>query len=68
MGNVGRALQDGHSTAGSSGTGLGAIVRMATEFDIYSIPGRGTALVARMWDEVGPSAGEAPAIRTGVIN
>ena len=68
MGNVGRALQDGHSTAGSSGTGLGAIVRMATEFDIYSIPGRGTALVARMWNGVGPRADTAGAIRTGVIN
>ena len=48
MGNLNRALQDGHSTAGSSGTGLGAIRRMATEFDIQSVPGRGTALVARV--------------------
>lgn len=50
MGNLTRALQDGHSTTGSSGTGLGAIRRMASEFDIHSVPGRGTALVARIWD------------------
>jgi hypothetical protein len=50
MGNLNRALRDGHSTAGSSGTGLGAIRRMASEFDIHSIPGRGTVLVARLWD------------------
>ena len=68
MANVGRALRDGHSTAGSSGTGLGAIVRMATEFDIYSLPGRGTGLVARIWNGVVPSAGNAQAVRTGVIN
>ncbi|MEP7150670.1 MAG: ATP-binding SpoIIE family protein phosphatase [Nitrospira sp.] len=68
MANVGRALQDGHSTAGSSGTGLGAMVRMATEFDIYSMPGRGTGLVARIWNGVIPSAGKAEAVRTGVIN
>ncbi len=68
MANVGRALQDGHSTAGSSGTGLGAIVRMATEFDIYSLPGRGTGLVARMWNAAVPGAGQASAVRTGVIN
>ena len=50
MGNLNRALQDGHSTAGSSGTGLGAIGRMASEFDIQSKPGKGTALVARIWE------------------
>ena len=68
MANVGRALQDGHSTAGSSGTGLGAIIRMATEFDIYSMPGRGTGLVARIWNGGMPYGGKAQALRTGVIN
>jgi anti-sigma regulatory factor (Ser/Thr protein kinase) len=37
--NVGRALEDGYSTGGTSGHGLGAIRRMATSFDIYSRPG-----------------------------
>jgi anti-sigma regulatory factor (Ser/Thr protein kinase) len=47
--NVGRALQDGFSTAGSVGSGLGAIQRLASEFDLYSMPGRGTGLLARLW-------------------
>lgn len=42
------ALRDGFSTVGSSGTGLGAIRRAAADFDIYSQPGKGTALVARL--------------------
>ena len=33
--NVGRALEDGFSTGGTSGHGLGAMRRMASEFDIY---------------------------------
>jgi anti-sigma regulatory factor (Ser/Thr protein kinase) len=42
-------LRDGCSTVGTPGTGLGAIRRLASEFDIYSQPGSGTALVARLW-------------------
>ena len=40
-------LADGFSTAGTAGTGLGAIVRLADDFDGYSQPARGTVLVAR---------------------
>lgn len=46
--NVAKALRDGFSTSGSAGLGLGKIARMATLFDISSIPGKGTALVARV--------------------
>ena len=67
MENVGRALQDGHSTAGSSGTGLGAIGRMASEFDMHSLPGRGTAFVARIWNRAAPGLAKAPRPLTGVI-
>jgi anti-sigma regulatory factor (Ser/Thr protein kinase) len=42
-------LRDGYSTAGSSGTGLGAIKRLARQFDIHSIPGKGTVVLARLW-------------------
>lgn len=48
MQDVARCLQDGYSTAGSPGTGLGAIVRLSNEFDIHSTPGAGTVLVARV--------------------
>jgi hypothetical protein len=46
--NVSRSFQDGYSTAGTPGTGLGAIARIATLHDIYTQPGRGTALLARI--------------------
>jgi anti-sigma regulatory factor (Ser/Thr protein kinase) len=42
-------MADGYSSAGSMGTGLGAIRRLAHGFDLYSLPGRGTAVVARFW-------------------
>lgn len=49
LANVRLALQDGYSTAGSPGTGLGAISRLATVFDIHSVLGKGTALLAQLW-------------------
>lgn len=45
--DLGAALRDGASTAGTLGIGLGAIRRAADFCDIYSRPGHGTALVAR---------------------
>jgi anti-sigma regulatory factor (Ser/Thr protein kinase) len=47
--DVGAALRDGYSTAGSAGTGLGAIGRQADVCEIYSVPGQGTAVLAQMW-------------------
>jgi anti-sigma regulatory factor (Ser/Thr protein kinase) len=43
-----RALSDGHSTAGTAGGGLGAVRRLSDRFDIYSRPGKGTAVVAQI--------------------
>lgn len=54
--NVGAALRDGFTTAGSPGTGLGAISRLADHFDIHSLNGVGTAILARLW----PKGGEPP--------
>ncbi len=48
MANVAVSTRDGHSTAGSSGTGLGAVVRGSQVADIYSAPGLGTAILARL--------------------
>ncbi|WP_026268769.1 SpoIIE family protein phosphatase [Micromonospora sp. CNB394] len=45
---------DGHSTAGTLGIGLGAIVRQSSRFDGYSSPGKGTVLVVQVWDAVPP--------------
>lgn len=48
---VGRSLEDGYSTAGTAGQGLGAMSRLAAALQIYSAPGRGTALLARVFRE-----------------
>lgn len=45
--DVDRSLADGYSTAGSAGTGLGAIIRQSDRFAIFSRPGFGTAIMAR---------------------
>jgi anti-sigma regulatory factor (Ser/Thr protein kinase) len=39
---------DGHSTAGSPGTGLGAIRRLSDEFDVFSQRPGGTVLFSRL--------------------
>jgi anti-sigma regulatory factor (Ser/Thr protein kinase) len=44
-----QSLRDGMSTVGTAGTGLGAMQRLAHEFDIYSLPGKGTALYLCIW-------------------
>jgi anti-sigma regulatory factor (Ser/Thr protein kinase) len=46
MRNIAECLRDGYSTAGSPGTGLGAIRRLSTEFDVHAIEGSGTVLIA----------------------
>jgi len=48
MTNVDRCLSDGYSTAGTTGTGLGAIRRLSVEFDIHSVPGEGTVVMCRV--------------------
>jgi anti-sigma regulatory factor (Ser/Thr protein kinase) len=44
-----RCLRDGFSTAGSPGTGLGAIRRLSGAFDLFSAPGVGSGLLSRNW-------------------
>jgi anti-sigma regulatory factor (Ser/Thr protein kinase) len=44
MADVEACLVDGRSTAGSPGTGLGAMRRVSSAFDVYSQPGAGTVL------------------------
>ncbi len=61
--DTGAALRDGHSTSGTLGIGLGAINRLADFYDLYSMPGHGTALVARFW----PAPGEAEVRYAGLV-
>ena len=51
MPNVQTAMQDGYSTAGSQGTGLGAVRRNAASMDVYSAPGKGTVVACRVENE-----------------
>jgi anti-sigma regulatory factor (Ser/Thr protein kinase) len=47
--NVSASLRDGHSTAGSMGGGLGALARLSYSFEIFTQPGKGTALRLALW-------------------
>jgi anti-sigma regulatory factor (Ser/Thr protein kinase) len=47
--DVERALADRFSTAGTRGTGLGAVNRLMDELDIASEDGRGTRIACRKW-------------------
>jgi len=60
MSDVERCLNDGYSTGGTAGTGLGAVRRLSCEFDIYSVPGEGTVVMSRI--------GASPASRFGAIS
>jgi anti-sigma regulatory factor (Ser/Thr protein kinase) len=57
--DIAASLRDGQSTAGSQGTGLGALSRLPHEFDLYSRPQRGTALRLVFW-------AKSPAPATGL--
>src|SRR5215510_9892301 len=65
--NVSESLRDGYSTAGSPGTGLGAIKRLSDEFDIYSAPGKGVALVAQLWSRKQPAGTRQPPLMMGSV-
>lgn len=49
MSNVALRMEDGNSTAGTYGVGMGAIRRQAPEFDIYSVEGQGTVMMMTVW-------------------
>ncbi|GGJ74837.1 transcriptional regulator [Pilimelia anulata] len=53
------AARDGHSTAGTLGVGLGAIARMSSVYDVYSLPGRGTVAAVQLWPREPPAASGA---------
>jgi anti-sigma regulatory factor (Ser/Thr protein kinase) len=55
---VAKCIRDGYSTTGSPGTGLGAVARLSTLFDIHSVPGLGTALCAHLFSR--PLPGKSP--------
>ncbi len=54
--DVEQALADRFSTAGTRGTGLGAVNRLMDELDITSEHGRGTRIACRKWVRQHPSS------------
>jgi anti-sigma regulatory factor (Ser/Thr protein kinase) len=57
MTDVNRCMEDGYSTAGSPGTGLGAIARLADELLVYSRTGLGSVIAVRFRAGNGRDAG-----------
>lgn len=58
MADVDQCMQDGYSTVGSPGTGMGAIMRQAQALEISSVPDIGSAIYVRL------DAGRVPAQTT----
>jgi anti-sigma regulatory factor (Ser/Thr protein kinase) len=52
--DVSAALEDGFSTAGTQGNGLGAIRRLAARFDLYTAAKHGTCVLAEFWPKSAP--------------
>ena len=65
--DLSRAMADGFSTGGTAGKGLGAIRRMASEFDLFSSLSGGTALLARVWSRGAARSATAARDSTGVV-
>lgn len=66
MVDVDACLQDGFSTGGTSGNGLGAIQRLSNFFEIYSLPNKGTALLSHLWSNPTPDSSEKT-LEIGVV-
>ena len=66
MSDLAECFRDGYSSAGTSGTGLGAIKRQSDEFDVWSVMGKGTALVSRIWARTPPPPPEID-LQVGVV-
>ncbi len=64
--DVSAALRDGYSTFGSSGNGLGAVRRLSSTFDLYSVPGLGTCIFVEFWPQKKHSA--AKSFSLGVVS
>jgi anti-sigma regulatory factor (Ser/Thr protein kinase) len=62
-----RCFEDGYTTAGSPGNGMGAIQRLSSELDLWSAHGLGTVLRAVFWNRPRATAPEA-GVTYGVVN
>ncbi|WP_017729744.1 SpoIIE family protein phosphatase [Nafulsella turpanensis] len=65
IGNINQAMQDGFSTSGTAGEGLGAIKRLSHYFDLYSQSGQGTVLLSRLFSSDKNAPLQTPPIASG---
>ena len=63
--NVTECLQDGYSTVGTPGNGLGSVQRQSELFEIHSTVGAGTAILCRLWAQ--PLPKHQDPIRLGAV-
>ena len=47
--NIDLALKDGYTTGSGMGLGLGGSKRLVSEFEIETVPGKGTTVTATRW-------------------
>ena len=47
--DIALAMQDGYTTGGTMGLGLGGAKRLVNDFDIVSVPGEGTRVTITRW-------------------
>ncbi|TFW16708.1 ATP-binding SpoIIE family protein phosphatase [Duganella callida] len=64
--NPQRAMTDGVSSTGTSGTGLGAMRRLSDQFDMYAPAGRGAVFFMRLWAQP-QQAQQPPRLLTGGV-
>jgi anti-sigma regulatory factor (Ser/Thr protein kinase) len=64
--NLDACMRDGMSTAGTRGAGLGAVRRLASRFDAYTLPGKGSVLVATVLPAEAPVK-PAPKFALGAV-
>jgi anti-sigma regulatory factor (Ser/Thr protein kinase) len=67
IGDLALSIQDGVSTAGTAGNGLGALRRQADEFDVWTMRGRGAAFFMRIWRGPAPVSAQPGAIDLGAL-
>lgn len=67
MASVSQSLQDGYSTAGTAGNGLGAVARLADRLEIYSTVGQGTVLAVQLWTQPSPGGRAEGMLEIGAV-
>ena len=65
--NLADSMRDGMSTAGTAGNGLGAMQRLAAEFDVYSRVGQGSAFYLCLWSGTAPAVA-TPSLQFGAVS